>query len=164
MQEQVEALTGLNQEAKDLYRDENVFEDADIQMAGYAAALRTLTRYAIIDGRDMTEEAIRPRVKGETTFVDELIEFAVNTANQFLVPQGIAKSHWDRLSGAERFYLKMLDLEAHGAKTLDNYQNFAKAFKVRDFKPYMASQNANNARLNSAVEFSHYEMGKALKL
>ena len=164
VQEQVEALTGLNQDAKDLYRDENVFEDADIQMAGYAAALRTLTRYAIIDGRDMTEEAIRPRVKGETTFVDELIEFAVNTANQFLVPQGIAKSHWDRLSGAERFYLKMLDLEAHGAKTLDNYQNFAKAFKVRDFKPYMASQNANNARLNSAVEFGRAEMGEASEL
>ena len=41
-----QALTGLNQEAKGLYRDENVFEDADIQMAGYAAALRVLTRYA----------------------------------------------------------------------------------------------------------------------
>jgi len=39
-------------------------------MAGYAAALRVLTRYAIIDGRDMTAEAIRPRIKGETTFVD----------------------------------------------------------------------------------------------
>ena len=37
------SLTGLNQEAKGLYRDENVFEDADIQMAGYAAALRVLT-------------------------------------------------------------------------------------------------------------------------
>ena len=36
---QVQALTGLNQNAKGLYRDENVFEDADIQMAGYAAAL-----------------------------------------------------------------------------------------------------------------------------
>jgi hypothetical protein len=31
---QVQALTGLNQAAKGLYRDENVFEDADIQMAG----------------------------------------------------------------------------------------------------------------------------------
>ena len=89
---QVAALTGLNQEAKGLYRDENVFEDADIQMAGYAAALRVLTRYAVIDGRDMTAEAIRPRVKGETTFVDGLIAFAVDTANQCLVPQGIAKT------------------------------------------------------------------------
>ena len=122
--DQVEALTGLNQEVRGPDRDENVFEDADIQMAGYAAALRTLTRYARIDGRDMTSEAIRPRVKNETTFVDGLIAFAVDTANQCLVPQGIPTALWQKLSGAERFYLKMLDLEARGAKALDNYQNF----------------------------------------
>ncbi|MFZ0254875.1 MAG: anti-phage-associated DUF1156 domain-containing protein, partial [Gammaproteobacteria bacterium] len=142
IQEEVEAqvhvLTGLNQQAKGLYRDENVFEDADIQMAGYAAALRVLTCYSIIDGRDMTVEAIRPRVKGETTFVDGLIAFAVDTANQCLAPQGIGKGVWNKLQPAERFYLKMLDMEARGAKTLDNYQNFAKAFKVRDFKPLLA--------------------------
>src|SRR5207247_565801 len=123
-------------------------------MAGYAAALRVLTRYAVIDGRDMTAEAIRPRVKGETTFVDGLIAFAVDTANQCLVPHGIPKAHWDKLSGAERFYLKMLDMEGRGVKTLDNYQNFAKAFKVRDFKPFLASQKANEARLKGAVEFA----------
>ena len=161
---QIQALTGLNQEAKGLYRDENVFEDADIQMAGYAAALRVLTRYAIIDGRDMTTEAIRPRVKGEITFVDGLIAFAVDTANQCLVPQGIPKSYWDRLSGAERFYLKMIDMEARGAKTLDNYQNFAKAFKVRDFKPFLASHKANNARLKSAMDFGQSEMGEGSEL
>ncbi|MDL1974447.1 MAG: DUF1156 domain-containing protein [Deltaproteobacteria bacterium] len=164
VENQVNALTGLNQKAKGLYRDENVFEDADIQMAGYAAALRVLTRYAIIDGRDMTTEAIRPRVKGETTFVDGLIAFAVDTANQCLVPQGIPKGHWDKLSGAERFYLKMLDLEARGVKTLDNYQNFAKAFKVRDFQAFMASRRANNARLKSAVEFDRSEMGESSEL
>lgn len=161
---QVQALAGLNQEAKGLYRDENVFEDADIQMAGYAAALRVLTRYAVIDGRDMTAEAIRPRVKGETTFVDSLIVFAVDTANQCLVPQGIPQAHWDKLSGAERFYLKLLDMEARGAKTLDNYQNFAKAFKVRDFKPIMASLRANDARLKSAVEFGRAEMNEGSEL
>ena len=158
------ALTGLNQEAKGLYRDENVFEDADLQMAGYAAALRVLTRYAIIDGRDMTAEAIRPRVRGETTFVDGLIAFAVDTANQCLVPSGIAKTHWDGLSGAERFYLKLVDLEARGFKTLDNYQNFAKAFKVRDFRALMASQKANQARLKSAVEFGKTEMSDSSEL
>lgn len=157
---QVKSLTGLNQEAKGLYRDENVFEDADIQMAGYAAALRVLTRYAIIDGRDMPSEAIRPRVKGETTFVDDLIAFAVDTANQCLVPEDIAKLHWEKLSGAERFYLKMLDMEARGAKTLDNYQNFAKAFKVRDFQALMSSRKANDARLKSAVEFGRSEMSE----
>jgi putative DNA methylase len=164
VQSQVESLTGLNQQAKGLYRDENVFEDADIQMAGYAAALRVLTRYSTIDGRDMAAESIRPRVKNEVTFVDDLIGYAVNTANQCLVPQGIAKSHWDKLSGAERFYLKMIDMEARGFKTLDNYQNFAKAFKVRDFQALMASRRANSARLKSAVEFARAEMGEGSAL
>ena len=141
-----------------------MFEDADIQMAGYAAALRVLTRYAIIDGRDMVTEAIRPRVQGETTFVDGLIAFAVDTANQCLVPQGLTKTHWDKLSGAERFYLKMLDLETRGASTLDNYQNFAKAFKVRDFRALMGDQRANVARLKSAVEFGRGEMGETSEL
>jgi putative DNA methylase len=164
VEKQIRDLTGLNQEAKGLYRDENVFEDADIQMAGYAAALRVLTRYAIIDGRDMSAEAIRPRVKGETTFVDGLIAFAVDSANQCLVPQGIPERHWKEYIGVERFYLKMLDLEAKGLKALDNYQNFAKAFKVRDFRALMGSQRANEARLRSAVEFGKNEMSEGSEL
>jgi len=168
IQEEVEAqvatLTGLNQQARGLYRDENVFEDADLQMAGYAAALRALTRYARIDGRDMTAEAIRPRVKGETTFVDDLIAFAVNTANQCLVPQGIERALWSRLSGAERFYLKLLDMEARGAHKLENYQNFAKAFKVRDFYAMMGDRRANHARLKSAKEFGRAEMSEGSEL
>jgi putative DNA methylase len=164
VQRQVEALTGLNQQARGLYCDENVFEDADIQMAGYAAALRVLTRFSVIDGKDMTAEAIRPRVKGETTFVDSIINFAVDTANRCLVPQGIAKNQWDRLGGAERFYLKMLDMESRGGKKLDNYQNFAKAFKVQNFKALLASQRANDARLKSAVEFGRAEMSEGSEL
>lgn len=161
---QVHALTGLNQEAKGLYRNENVFEDADIQMAGYAAALRVLTSYAIIDGRDMASEALRPRIKNETTFVDGLIAFAVSTANQCLVPQGISGASWDRLSGAERFYLKMLDMEVRDGKTLDNYQNFAKAFKVHDFHVLMGDQRANHARLKSATELGRLEMNEGSEL
>jgi len=161
---QVQALTGLNQQARGLYRDENVFEDADIQMAGYAAALRVLTRYAVIDGKDMAAEALRPRIKGETTFVDGLIAFAVATANQCLVPAGIPRGTWERLSGAERFYLKMLELESRGVRTLDNYQNFAKAFKVRDFHALMASRKANDARLKGAVDLGRAEMGEGSEL
>jgi putative DNA methylase len=164
VEQQVHTLTGLNQEAKSLYRDENVFEDADVQMAGYAAALRVLTRYAIIDGRDMTAEALRPRIKGEVTFVDSLIAFAVDTANQCLVPKGIPEKHWKEFSGAERFYLKLIDLETKNLKTLDNYQNFAKAFKVRDFRALMGNHKANEARLKSAVEFGRAEMSEGSEL
>jgi putative DNA methylase len=161
---QVQALTGLNQQARGLYRDENVFEDADIQMAGHAAALRVLTHYAVIDGKDMAAESLRPRVKGETTFVDGLIAFAVAAANQCLVPAGISRGIWERLTSAERFYLKMLELEARGMRTLDNYQNFAKAFKVRDFHVLMANRKANAARLKGAVDLGRAEMGEGSEL
>lgn len=164
VEKQISDLTGLNQLAKGLYRDANVFEDADVQMAGYAAALRVLTRYAVIDGKDMPAEALRPRIKGEITFVDKLITFAVDTANQCLVPEGIVKPVWDALSGPERFYLKLLELEAKSIATLDNYQNFAKAFKVADFQPLMASSKANKGRLRSAKEFKATEMGEGSQL
>jgi putative DNA methylase len=58
----------------------------------------------------------------------------------------------------------MVDLEARGAKTLDNYQNFAKAFKVRDFRALMGDQRANHARLKSAVEFGRTEMSEGSEL
>lgn len=164
VERQVNDLTGLNQTVKNKNRDVNVFEDADLQMAGYAAALRVLTKYSVIDGREMMTEAIRPRVKGEATFVDSLIEFAVATANQALVPTGIAKNQWEKLLPAERFILKMTDLEIRGVKTLDNYQNFAKAFKVRDFTKFMQSSKANDARLKSAVDFGKTELTEGSEL
>lgn len=164
VEKQVRELTGLNQVVKAKNRNENLFEDADLQMAGYAAALRVLTKYSIIDGRDMPSEAIKPRVKGEKTFVDNLIEFAVSTANQALVPQGLDKTTWDKLSSAERFILKMLEMEVRGSSTLDNYQNFAKAFKVRDFGPFLESRRANQARLKGAVEFGRSEMNEGSEL
>lgn len=61
-------------------------------------------------------------------------------------------------------FFKMLDLEALGVKFLDSYQNFAKAFKVRDFQAFMASRKANNARLKSAAEFGRAEMGESSEL
>lgn len=164
VEQQVAALTGLNQQISGRYRDENMFADADLQMAGYAAALRVLTRFSVIDGKDMASEAIRPRVRGQTTFVDELIGFAVGVANQSLVPTGIDRAHWDKLRPAERFYMKLLELESQGARTLDNYQNFAKAFKVVDFRVLMADSRANSSRLKSAVELGRAEMSDASEL
>lgn len=149
---QVDLLTGLNKDVKDLYRDENLFEDADLQMAGYAAALRVLTRYSQIDGVSMTQEAMRPRVKGQTTMVDELIAFAVNIANEYLVPEGVDRAVWEKSSGIERFYLKMLDMESKGIHVLSNYQNFAKAFKVQDYGAVMDEVKANHANLKSAAQ------------
>jgi hypothetical protein len=151
--EQIDTMSGLNQTLKGHGRIENLFEDADLQMAGYAAALRVLTKYTTIDGTDMTKEALRPRVKGEPGLVGEIIEFAVQVANEHMVPEGMSPKVWEQLTGSERFFFKMLDIEETGAKKLDNYQNFAKAFRVTKYDDLMGSIEPNKARLKSAKEF-----------
>ena len=130
-----------------------VFNDSDLQMAGYAAALKVLTGYTSIGGEDVTTFALRPRRKGETTVVDEIVEQAAETANSLLVPEGLDRETWAAIGGIQRFYLRMLDMETTGASKLDNYQNFAKAFRVRDYAAVMASIKPNAARLRSVIEF-----------
>ena len=153
VKEQVESLVGLDKSVR-AQGAEGLYSDADLQMAGYAAALKVLTAYSSIDGKDMVTEAEAPRQKDKKTFVDELIDFAVLTAVQFLVPVGFEKAEWQKLMPVERFYLKMAEMEYQGAKTLDNYQNFAKAFKVHHFDQLMSdSSKANSARLKLSAEF-----------
>lgn len=153
VKEQVESLAGLDKTIRE-QNSEGLYNDADLQMAGYAAALKVLTAYSVIDGKTMVTEAEAPRQKGKKTFVDELIDFAVQTAVQFLVPVGFEKAEWQKLVAVERFYLKMVEMEHQGSKTLDNYQNFAKAFKVRHFDVLMSeTSKANAARLKLSSEF-----------
>lgn len=156
--QQIESLTGLNEVAQSHGRSENLFEDADLQMAGYAAALRVLTGYTQIDGEDMAAYAARPRVRGRGDSVMNIIEFAAETANAHLVPSGFPRSSWTNLEPEERFYLKMVDLEAAGLKKLDNYQNFAKAFRA-DWQPLMANASPNSARVKTSGEFGKSQFG-----
>jgi len=161
VERQIKEMIGLNDQM-DAARGENIFNDADLQMAGYAAALRVLTSYTKIDGVDMTREALRPRKKGETTIVDELTEFAVQTANEFLVPEGLERELWLELNGAERFYLKMVDIEEAGPAKLDQFQNFAKAFRVGDYDDMMASKSPNDAKLKTAIKLGKTSMAEGV--
>ncbi len=151
--DQIDTMMGLNQSLKGHGRIENLFEDADLQMAGYAAALRVLTRYSSIDGIDMAKEALRPRRKGDSGLVSDVIDFAVQVANEHMVPEGMSSSVWERLSGGERFFFKMMDVETTSVRKLDNYQNFAKAFRVADYGDLMDSVEPNKARLKFARDF-----------
>ncbi len=153
VKEQVESLIGLDKTVRK-QRSEGLYTDADLQMAGYAAALKVLTAYSKIDGKDMVTESEAPRVPGRKTFVEDLIDFSVQTAVQFLIPAGFDKSEWQKLAAVERFYLKMADMEHQGMKTLDNYQNFAKAFKVHHFDQLMSDKSrANAAHLKLSTDF-----------
>jgi len=84
-------------------------------------------------------------VKGERGLVGEIIEFAVQVANEHMVPEGMSPKIWEQLTGSERFLFKMMDIETTGAKKLDNYQNFAKAFRVAKYDDLMDRMEPNKA-------------------
>lgn len=157
VERQIESMMNLNEEVKDKL-GEPVFNDSDLQMAGYAAALKVLTAYTQIGGEDVTNFALRPRQRGEVTVVDEIVQQAAEAANSLLVPEGLGAQTWARLTGVERFFFRMMDMETTGAKKLDNYQNFAKAFRVEDYARIMGDMAANNARLKSVPEFASRDL------
>ena len=157
VQRQIETMMNLNAEIKDKH-GEPVFNDSDLQMAGYAAALKVLTAYTQIGGEDVTSFALRPRKRGETTVVDEIVQQAAEAANNLLVPEGLEKDTWAKLSGIQRFYLRMMDMETTGASKLDNYQNFAKAFRVEDYARLMGSMSPNQAKLKRVTEFASRDL------
>lgn len=160
---QIEQMMHLNDETR-ARMGEPVFNDADLQMAGYAAALKVLTAYTKIGEIDVTTFALRPRVRGEVTVVDEIVQQASEAANSLLVPEGVTLDTWQAIGGIQRFYLRMLDMESVGASKLDNYQNFAKAFRVEDYTKVMASMTANGARLKQADEFTSRELTESTEI
>lgn len=157
VEHQIEEMLHLNQQVED-HTGEPVFNDADLQMAGYAAALKVLTAYTEIGGEDVTTFALRPRQKGEKTVVDDIVQQASETANGLLVPDGLKRDTWQSINGIQRFYLRMLDIETTGASKLDNYQNFAKAFRVEEYTRVMASTAANNAKLKQVEEMTSRDL------
>ncbi|WP_431274343.1 hypothetical protein ACQ858_20240 [Variovorax ureilyticus] len=160
---QIETMMHLNDTVQASH-GEPVWGDSDLQMAGYAAALKVLTAYTRIGDEDVTSFALRPRARGEVTVVDEIVQQAAETASSLLVPEGLTVDAWERLTGIERFVLRMMDMETTGAAKLDNYQNFAKAFRVLDYARVMGDMRPNNARLKRISEYASRDLTDATEI
>ena len=155
---QVDDMMRLNEQSRGHGR--SIFSDADLQMAGYAAALKVLTGYTEVDGRDVTTLALQSRQKKQKNVVDEIVEYAAEIANNKLTPERLLELNrqtWESVSPAERFYLRLLAIERGGTSKLDNYQNFAKAFGI-DYHPLMASTAPNKARMKGPTDFRPREL------
>ena len=87
------------------------FNDSDYQLAAYAAALKVLTQYSNIDGRDVEHEVFAVRARNEKSDFQIVIERALGIACDYLVPRGLDYS-WRDLSLSERYYLRALDKDA----------------------------------------------------
>jgi putative DNA methylase len=142
----------------DDHEDPN-FGDTDYQLAAYAAALRVLTRYKNIEDIDVAYELSKVRQKGEESPIEQVIEDAVKTACDHLVPKGFEQFVWKTLTPDERFYLKGLDLESHKEFRTSAYMELARGFGVRDYKSMLSSGKANQTRLKTASEFEAKVLG-----
>lgn len=140
-------------------REDPNFTDADYQLAAYAAALRVLTQYRGIENIDVSYELSRERARGEVSPIAKIIEDAVKTASNFLVPAGIESHLWKKLTAVEKFYLKGLEVESHGDFRSGVYQEFARGFGVRDYQFLLESGKANQTRLKTASELKRRELG-----
>lgn len=160
---QIESMMHINN-AVATHHGEPVWGDSDLQMAGYAAALKVLTAYTRIGDEEVTTFVLRPRARGEVTVVDEIVQQAAETASSLLVPEGLTVDTWGRLTGIERFVLRMMDMETAGAAKLDNYQNFAKAFRVTGYTRVMGDMRPNNARLKRVNEYASRDLTDATEI
>lgn len=122
------------------------FNDADYQLAAYAAALKVLTQYGNLDGKDVEHEVFAVRGKGEKSDFQAVIERALGIACDTLIPRGLDNA-WRDLSLVERYYLRSLDIESRGERRKGMYEELARGFGVLDIKPLLKSDKANGTRV-----------------
>ena len=155
VREQLAAMQALDD------KEQPNFADADYQLAAYAAALKVLTRYAVIDGKPVASEVLRERRRGEGSEVERLLDRARRLASDFLVPEGLPRPVWDELGPEERFFLKGLELERAGEVRIGAYQEMARGFGVEDYRAMLATTRANQVRLKTAAEFGRRDLKRA---
>lgn len=130
---------------------ETLYTDGDLTLAAYAAALQVVTAYSSIDRQPLDRDLYRKLAKGETTMLRDLVDYAAQVANSLLVPEGFPRDMWRDLMAAERFYVRMLDMEAKGSAKVADFQNFAKSFAFGAYADLMGSTTANAASLAGAA-------------
>lgn len=135
------------------------FNDADYQLAAYAAALKVLTQYGNLDGRDVEHEVFAVRTKNEKSDFQTVIERALGIACDTLIPRGLDNS-WRELSLVERYYLRALDIESRGERRKGMYEELARGFGVTDIRPLLRNDKANGARMFTPSGLSSSLLGQ----
>jgi adenine-specific DNA methylase len=144
---QIESMQALDED------DEPNFNDADYQLAAYAAALKVLTQYGTLDGRDVEHEVFAVRPSNEKSDFETVIERALGIACDTLVPRGLDNA-WRDLSLVERYYLRALDIESRGERRKGMYEELARGFGVTDIRPLLKSDKANGTRMHTPSGFA----------
>jgi putative DNA methylase len=129
------------------------FNDADYQLAAYAAALKVLTQYGNLDGKEVEHEVFAVRAKHQKSDFQTVIERALGIACDTLIPRGLDNS-WRDLSLVERYYLRALDIESRGERRQGMYEELARGFGVTEIKQLLKNDKANGARMLTPTGFA----------
>lgn len=129
------------------------FTDADYILASYASAIKVLTSYKEIYGINPELELYREKVKGEVSPVEDLINFALEIANKYLIPKGFEENIWKNLSKEEQFFIKCLETETLNDYKISTYQELARGYGVNNYSDMLSNTNANENRVFTASEF-----------
>ena len=124
------------------------FNDADYQLAAYAAALKVLTRYGTLDGKGVEQEVFAKRARDQKSEFQMVIQRALEIACDTLIPRGLAAS-WRELSLVERYYLRALDIESRGERRKGMYEELARGFGVVDIRPLLKSDKTGGTRMST---------------
>ncbi len=144
---QIESMHALDEDG------EPNFNDADYQLAAYAAALKVLTQYATLDGKDVEHEVFAVRDRNTKSDFQIVIERAITIACDLLIPRGL-DAHWRELTLVERLYLRALDIESRGERRKGMYEELARGFGVTEIRPLLHSDQANGTRMHTPSGFS----------
>lgn len=143
--------------------DEPNFGDTDYQLAAYAAALRVLTQFQTLDGQDIGHELFRAqentgRARGaDKSRFERVIDRGIEIACDYLIPRGL-ETVWRGLTPDERLYLRALDVESRGEQRQGVYQELARGFGVREFRPLLQTSTANSTRVKTPGEFGRRDL------
>lgn len=130
------------------------FSDADYLLAAYAATLKILTSYKKIGDINVEYELSKPRDSKTIGPVEAIINNAIRTAYDYLIPQAFDSFIWKNLTAEERFFVKGMELEKSNVYQLGAYQEMARGFGVKEFKDMLASTKANHVRFKTPSEFA----------
>lgn len=156
VEKQVRTMMNLNEETESQF-GEPAFSNADIQLAGQAAALKVLTSYSSIDGQEVSAFALRSPENDSSNVVEDIVFRAIEIANSMLKPKIIKKSVWEKLTGLERYYLQLMDINT---SKLDLYQRYAKLHRVDNYNRLMSNTTANKAKLKLISEFTTSDLSE----
>lgn len=140
-------------------KDDPNFTDADYLLAAYAASLKVLTSYKEFKEINLQHELNRSSDSKEKSEIQKIIEEAVKTAYDQLIPRDFDTFAWKSLKPVERFYIRGLELEKEGINKMSAYQELARGFGISNYTELMASTTANQARLKTPTEFGDRMLG-----